>query len=189
MTIVLKVLSSLGSKIWFWLLSPVSRSSTDFLRPISFSPPHNRKKIKSYNTSKISVLKKKVLAQRLIIQLVWWQNPFLKYTLKLFIWGAYFLILFTIQRLWFVFPIGMGMSEVAQSCLTLRDSWTVAHQAPPSMEYSRKEYWKGLPFPRRSSWPRNWTRVSRIVGRCFTIWATTYPMPPIGIGSFIYLVR
>ena len=66
-------------------------------------------------------LYKKVLAQWLIIQLVWWQNPFLKYTLKLFIWGAYFLILFTTQRLWFVFPIGMGVSEVAQSCLTLPD--------------------------------------------------------------------
>ena len=25
--------------------------------------------------------------------------------------------------------------------------WTVAHQAPPSMEFSRKEYWSGLPFP------------------------------------------
>ena len=25
--------------------------------------------------------------------------------------------------------------------------WTVAHQAPPSMECSRQEYWSGLPFP------------------------------------------
>ena len=25
--------------------------------------------------------------------------------------------------------------------------WTVAHQAPPSMEFSRQEYWTGLPFP------------------------------------------
>ena len=24
---------------------------------------------------------------------------------------------------------------------------TVAHQAPPSMEFSREEYWSGLPFP------------------------------------------
>ena len=35
-------------------------------------------------------------------------------------------------------------SEVAQSCLT---PWTVAHQAPPSMGFSRKEYWSGLTFP------------------------------------------
>ena len=38
-------------------------------------------------------------------------------------------------------------SEVAQSCLTLRDPWTVARQAPPSMRFSRQEYWSGLPFP------------------------------------------
>ena len=25
--------------------------------------------------------------------------------------------------------------------------WTVAHQAPLSMEFSRQEYWSGLPFP------------------------------------------
>ena len=24
--------------------------------------------------------------------------------------------------------------------------WTVAYQAPPSMEFSRQEYWSGLPF-------------------------------------------
>ena len=25
--------------------------------------------------------------------------------------------------------------------------WTVSHQAPLSMEFSRQEYWSGLPFP------------------------------------------
>ena len=25
--------------------------------------------------------------------------------------------------------------------------WTVANQAPPSMGFSRQEYWSGLPFP------------------------------------------
>ena len=25
--------------------------------------------------------------------------------------------------------------------------WTVAHQAPLSMEFSREEYWSGLPLP------------------------------------------
>ena len=25
--------------------------------------------------------------------------------------------------------------------------WTVAHKAAPSMEFSRQEYWHGLPFP------------------------------------------
>ena len=26
-------------------------------------------------------------------------------------------------------------------------SWTVASQAPPSMGFSRQQYWSGLPFP------------------------------------------
>ena len=26
-------------------------------------------------------------------------------------------------------------------------TWTVAYQAPPSMDFSRQEYWSGLPFP------------------------------------------
>ena len=31
--------------------------------------------------------------------------------------------------------------------------WTVAYQAPPSMEFSRQEYWKGLPFPSSGDLP------------------------------------
>ena len=30
---------------------------------------------------------------------------------------------------------------------SLQPTWTIAHQAPPSMEFSRQEYWSGLPFP------------------------------------------
>ena len=33
------------------------------------------------------------------------------------------------------------------SRVRLCDQWTVAHQAPLSMEFSRQEYWNGLPFP------------------------------------------
>ena len=29
----------------------------------------------------------------------------------------------------------------------LATPWTAAHQAPPSMGFSRQEYWSGLPFP------------------------------------------
>ena len=35
---------------------------------------------------------------------------------------------------------------VIQWCLTVTP-WTVACQAPPSMGFSRQEYWSGLPFP------------------------------------------
>ena len=36
---------------------------------------------------------------------------------------------------------------IAQSCLTLCNPWTVLCQSPLSMEFSRQEYWSGLPFP------------------------------------------
>ena len=43
---------------------------------------------------------------------------------------------------------GESESEVAQSCPTLCDPMDcVAYQAPPSMGFSRQEYWSGLPLP------------------------------------------
>ena len=42
---------------------------------------------------------------------------------------------------------GGGGGLVAKLCLTLVAPWTVAHQAPLSMGFSRQEYWSGLPFP------------------------------------------
>ena len=42
------------------------------------------------------------------------------------------------------------------SCSVVSDSfsslWTVAHQAPLSMGFSRQEYWNGLPFPSPGSY-------------------------------------
>ena len=38
-------------------------------------------------------------------------------------------------------------SEVAQSCPTLCDPMDCAYQAPPSMGFSRQEYWSGVPLP------------------------------------------
>ena len=35
----------------------------------------------------------------------------------------------------------------AQSCPTLCNAWTVAHQAPLSIGFPRQECWSGLPFP------------------------------------------
>ena len=67
--------------------------------------------------------------------------------------------------------VGFVMKSESISCLVMSDSatpWIVARQAPLSLEFSRQEYWSGLPFPSRgSSWPRNQTRVSCIAGRWF----------------------
>ena len=38
-------------------------------------------------------------------------------------------------------------SEVTQSCPTLATPWTAAHQAPPSMGFSRQKYWSRVPLP------------------------------------------
>ena len=36
---------------------------------------------------------------------------------------------------------------LSQSCPTLATPWTAAHQAPPSMGFSRQKYWSGVPLP------------------------------------------
>ena len=41
--------------------------------------------------------------------------------------------------------VNVSCSVVSDSLITV--SWTVAHQPPLSMEFSRQEYRSGLPFP------------------------------------------
>ena len=36
--------------------------------------------------------------------------------------------------------------EVSQSCRLLATPWTAAYQPPPSMGFSRQEYWSGVPL-------------------------------------------
>ena len=46
---------------------------------------------------------------------------------------------------------GGGLKSVDFACVlshsVVSAPWTVAHQAPLSMEFCRQEYWSGLPFP------------------------------------------
>jgi len=67
------------------------------------------------------------------------------------------------------------MCLVSQLCPTLCDPWwTVAHQAPLSMEIlqARILEWVAMPSSGGSSQPRDWTQVFHIAGGLFTIWAT-----------------
>ena len=63
---------------------------------------------------------------------------------------------------------------VAQSCLTLCDPMECS--PPASSVYgilqARILERVSIPFSRGSSWLRDWTQVSHIVGIFFTIWAT-----------------
>ena len=43
--------------------------------------------------------------------------------------------------------MGSGGGLVPKSCLTHLSPWTVACWAPLTMEFSRQEYWSGLPLP------------------------------------------
>ena len=40
----------------------------------------------------------------------------------------------------------LAMCFATQLCLTLVIPWTVAQHAPLSIEFSRQEYWSGMPF-------------------------------------------
>ena len=62
-------------------------------------------------------------------------------------------------------------SEVAQSCLTLCDCMdcSLPGSSVHGIFQARILEWVAISFSRRSSRPRDRTRVSLIVGRCFTI--------------------
>ena len=61
------------------------------------------------------------------------------------------------------------------SCVQLFvTQWTVAHQAPPSMEFSRQE-WSGLPFPSPGDLPD-----PGIEPRSPALWTDALPSEPLG---------
>ena len=62
------------------------------------------------------------------------------------------------QVITFFFKISIKSESV--SCSVVSDSaipWTIARQAPLSMEFSRQEYWSRLPFPSPGYLPKLWT--------------------------------
>ena len=82
----------------------------------------------------------------------------------------FYLAGFLSKFVWYSLPVCL----VAQSCLTLCNLlWTVAHQGPLSMRILQARILEWVAMPSRgSSPPRDWTQVSCIAGRFFTIWAT-----------------
>ena len=54
---------------------------------------------------------------------------------------------FTASATWKAYPLYVQFSTCRQSRVRLSVTpWTIAHQAPLSMEFSRQEYLSGLPF-------------------------------------------
>ena len=65
-------------------------------------------------------------------------------------------------------------SEVTQSCLTLCDPMdcSLSGSSIHGILQAGILKWVATSFSRRSSQPRDWTRVSHTIGRHLTIWAT-----------------
>ena len=47
----------------------------------------------------------------------------------------------------FIFLAAAAAAKWLQLCLTLCNPIDGAHQAPPSLGFSKQEHWSGLPFP------------------------------------------
>ena len=77
-----------------------------------------------------------------------------------YIYGNFMLLLLLLSR----------FSSV-QLCVTPQ---TAAHQAPPSLEFSRQEHWSGLPFPSPMHEGEALSRVQLLV----TPWTAAYQAPP-----------
>ena len=63
-------------------------------------------------------------------------------------------------------------SEVAQSCPTFSEpvDCSLPGSSIQGILQARIVEWVAISFSRGSFWPRDWTRVSLIAGRCFPVW-------------------
>ena len=84
------------------------------------------------------------------------------------------IVLTTSTELWLKMLLASCECEVAQSRPTLCDpiDCSLPGSSIHGIFQARILEWVAISFSRRSSWPRGWTWVSRIVGRHFTVWAT-----------------
>ena len=68
----------------------------------------------------------------------------------------------SIQQLWFEPYVSMLLSLLLSRfsrVWLLATPWTAAHQPPPSMGFSRQEYWSGVPLPSLVTNPREYQIV------------------------------
>ena len=55
--------------------------------------------------------------------------------------------------------------------------WMAAHQAPPSLGFSRQEHWSGLPFPSPMHESEKWKWSCSVVSDLATPWTAPYQAP------------
>ena len=84
-------------------------------------------------------------------------NKYLLYQLPSPYAVAYILVFLsqqnTINMFTFLNQISL-LNEVVQSCLTFYDPIDCSRPTPPSVGFSRQEYWIGLPFPAPGNLPK-----------------------------------
>ena len=90
---------------------------------------------------------------------------------------------------WFMHYTCVFVYTYVLCCIQLfATSWTVAHQAPLSMEFSRQEYWSGLPFPSPGDLPHPGIKSACFVSPALTDRFITAPPGKAHIvSSFLYL--
>ena len=97
-----------------------------------------------------------------------------KYKNKTFLfgWSKWIVVLLNCYVKW---------SEVAQLCRTLPNPMDFSLQGSSvhGIFQARVLEWVAISFSKGSSWLRDWTWVSHIAGRSFTIWATKEAQPVI----------
>ena len=64
---------------------------------------------------------------------------------------------------------------------------TAAHQAPPSLGFSRQEHWKRLPFPSAVCERKSESEVAQSSPTVSTPWTAAYQVPPsVGVSRQEY---
>ena len=78
------------------------------------------------------------------------------------------------EKGWERWMVGVSRCKVTQSCQTLCDpvDCSLPGSSVREIFQARVLEWVAISFSRGSSWLRDWTRISCIADRCFTIWAT-----------------
>ena len=76
---------------------------------------------------------------------------------------------------------GGGVAQLCPHTWGLFETpWTVTYQAPQSMEFSRQEYWSGLPFPSPGDLPN-----PGMEARSPALQAGALPSEPTGKSSLV----
>ena len=100
--------------------------------------------------------------------------------LREWVWVIWNLLwIFTAE--WVLLLLLLSHFSHVRLCVT---PWTAAHQAPPSLGFSRQEHWSGLPFP-SPMYESEKVKVKSLsrVRLLATPWTTAY-QPPLPMGFF-----